>query len=326
MIVKLASPLFFDPNYFEEIDGFLKLFIENRYELLVDNPDITEKGWIEGVRPTSAIQDFIKEALVNSVNLGKEDVLLNENNDIENKVYSLKDGMIFLSGSVLIFMENANNDQKFIRGILQKIETGEKAFSFYKKRWLEFRHCGGKDDIVNQINQELRKYRNEELDNCNYLKAIVICDSDRKYPNETLELDKLINHCTDNKIKLHVLEKREIENYIPLEMLETNENIDKNKVNSLKELTPEQQDFYDLEKGFNIDSRKKLHPLFEDISNENYRHLIKGLHTTKFRTKTELPKMFLSEFLTKKMLLDKCKHQNTPKELENIIEKINDLL
>jgi hypothetical protein len=326
MIIKIASSLFLEPSYFDELDDILKLFIKNRYDLYIDNPDITETGWIEGVRPTSTKREFIKEALVSSVQLNKFNITLDEQNDVERNIYSLKDGIIFLSGSALVFMENANSDQKFIRGILPKFKNGIKAFTYYKNRWLEFRHCGGKNDIINQINQELRKYRNEELNNINYLKAIVISDSDRKYPNEPIDLDNLVNYCSENKIKLHILEKKEIENYLPIDLLEKSEFIDNNKLNAFKSLTPEQQDFFDMEKGFNIDSPKKLHPFFKGIEPENYKLLIKGFNSREFKTKTELPKMFLSDGLTKKMLLDKCIHQTDPKELENIIDKINSLL
>lgn len=326
MVIKLASSLFFEPTYFDELDVILKLFIDNRYDLYIDDPDITEKGWIEGVRPTSVKKEFIKEALIKSAQQNKVNITLEEKNDISNSIYSLKDGMIFLSNSALVFMENANSDQKFIRGILQKFEKGKKAFTFYKNRWLEFRHCGGKTDITNQINQELRKYRNEALSNLNYLKAIVICDSDRKYPNEELKLDDLISYCSENKITLHILEKREIENYLPLEILEDSDFIENNKLNALSALSPEQQDYFDMESGFNINSQKKLHPFFEDIESENYKLLIKGFNCKEFKSKIEFPKMFLSDALTKKMLLEKCSHQKDPKELENIINKINDLL
>ncbi len=59
---------------------------------------------------------------------------------------------------------------------------------------------------------------------------------------------KLEAFCAENGISCHILSKREIENYLPFDALETlNLN---NMLDIFKKLKPEQQDFYDMEKGF----------------------------------------------------------------------------
>jgi hypothetical protein len=165
------------------------------------------------------------------------------------------------------------------------------------------------------------------LENHKYVRAIIIKDSDKKTPTDVMNHGDFIDYFTSKSIFVHTLEKREIENYLPLKILESKvDKIGLDKINALKDFSPLQLDYYDYEKGFKIDSKKKLDEFHIHISDDNYSSLRLGLDKASFRTKKEIPKLFYHHSITKELLLERCKHQDRPKELELLIEKINEFL
>ena len=326
MIVEIETSLFFDNSKHNDLDKFFDFFIENRYDFYVDDEKIFKSEWNIGARKSK--KDFLKKSFVNSayLPLGRRLKIGTTNNDLDNE-FTLADGYIFLNAPVLVFMENSYYDGKCYLGLLSKFKSADRINEFYRKRWLEFKNCGGKNGAINQINAILKAYRKEALENHKYLKAILIIDSDKKTPTDTVNNDDFIQYFTSKNICVHTLEKREIENYLPMEALESQvEKISLEKLNALKDLTPIQLDYYDYEKGFNTNSKRKLNDLYKDISDGNYTLLKQGLDKAGFRTKGEIPKLFYHHSITKELLLERCEHQNTPKELERLIEKINELL
>ncbi|KAA1242519.1 hypothetical protein [Aquimarina sp. RZ0] len=326
MVIEIESDLFFNEEFFDEIDQLFDFFIKNRYNYYIDDEIIFKSQWLLGARKSK--NEFLQKSFANSAYITTDDKLTisSKNEEKENRL-TLKDGLIYLSNPILVFIENSYYDSKCYKGIFSKFESAEKLLFFNTNRWLEYRNCGGKDGVKNQINLELKRYRKETLDNHKYLRAIIILDSDKRFPSDDDNYyEDFINYFELKGIKIHILEKREIENYLPLIIFERETNVSDDAITALKELDENQLDYYDYEKGFKINSRKKLLPLFENISDKNYEILKSGFDNKDFRTKREIPKLFLSNSITKEMLLDRCRHQNDPKELENIIEKINGLL
>ncbi len=326
MVIEIETSLFFDNQCYSKLDKLFDFFIENRYEFYVVDEDIFKSEWNIGARKDK--KDFLKKNFVSSAyrTNGKRLKIGTENNDSDN-IFTLYDGYIFLDAPVLIFIENSYYDGKCYLGLLSKFKSADKITEFYNKRWLEFKNCGGKDGAINQVNAVLKTFRKEALENHKYVRAILIKDSDKKTPTDVVNHDEFIDYFTSKNIIVHTLEKREIENYLPLDTLESQvEKIGLEKINALKDFSPLQLDYYDYEKGFNINSKKKLDEFYEDISGDNYESLKLGLSKAGFRTKSEIPKLFYHHSITKELLLERCKHQDTPKELEILIEKINELL
>jgi hypothetical protein len=144
-----------------------------------------------------------------------------------------------------VIVENGINDWKFIRGICNKYSSGKtKRRSIYrlletaiKEEFMEPENCGG----IGEFKKVVQKW----IDSSRYLnihkfKLMAIFDSDKKSKNlltpRTIEIkffkqtnniqpDNYVYEETD-LIVWHILYKRKIENYIPL-------NIIFNKINSI---------------------------------------------------------------------------------------------
>ena len=125
------------------------------------------------------------------------------------------------------------------------------ALQHLNKGWLAFENAGGANNIINFITGKLNAFNGLPKANHRYLRAFVLIDSDRKYKGDNVrqEKEKLITFLDENNIPNHCLTKREMENYLPDEAFkEISDNRD--FVEAYLRLTPEQKDYFDIEKGF----------------------------------------------------------------------------
>ncbi|MFC4687842.1 hypothetical protein ACFO4P_12935 [Epilithonimonas pallida] len=304
MVVKINTDLFNQESSVNKIDRVLDYVLDRRYDLFFDDEEILENSyWIKEAREN--YKDLLIETFVQTVEGSKKfDVELSIDDDVENGKYSIDNGLIYLNNEVIIFVENAKYDSYFIKGLVSKFKKrGKKINRFIDKRWVKFGNCGGRTDAVSQISHNLSTYDTESLENFHYVRAILILDSDKTKKNdsdsERLRKEfEITEFCAQNKILLHILEKREMENYLPLSVIDGIEDVKKSELENLRSATKEEKDYYDFEK----------------------------LSTRVYKTKHEFPKLFLSENLTQEMLLNECSHQDNPEELQMIIDKINSLI
>ena len=115
------------------------------------------------------------------------------------------------------------NDAYFINALIENFRKKSKKIKRFKdENWLKYENGGGADNIPNTIISILSSFERLPKSNHNYLRAIVILDSDRQYVGMPLKNDKqkIIDFCKMNEIKYHILEKREMENYIPNEVFD----------------------------------------------------------------------------------------------------------
>ncbi len=169
------------------------------------------------------------------------------------------------------------------------------------------------------------------------MRVIVIIDSDRQFPKMQFKPDKqkIIDFCVQNEIKYHILEKREMENYIPDKVIdyiafETNNEYLKAYLN----LLPIAKDFFDIEKGFYNKNYNKLPEEVKALfkNDDNFKLFRKKWENKKFYRngkmsfKSEFPKLFEHKNVTQQSLLDRVKHQKNKNELQEILSKINELL
>jgi hypothetical protein len=326
MVVKIDVSLFSKPDLFTKIDRFFYFFFERRYDFYLDDENILDSEWIQNARFEN--RDILMEAFERTIqNSITNDLTIFNINDPENNIYTIDEALFILEKPVYIFLENAVNDQNFILGLLTNFKKrGQKSLRFIRSEWLVFQNGGGKNDIINQIENKLTSFNQKSLDNKYYLRAIVIVDSDKNNPTDVNESNNLLEvFCNQNDISLHILEKREIENYMPIQMLYEINDINNNKVETLENLNPTQQDYYDLDSGFNRKSKNGIDDIFSSLTNEEYNTLKNGF-SEEIKTKSEVPKLFLNSKLTRDLLTEKCSHQQDSNELLNIIDKINRLL
>lgn len=297
----------------------------------IDDIEATEQSqWFQELNDTEkTVYQTAIAATVNSV--GKKTV------DI-GKGYTPEEAWHFLLEPVRIILENGVNDAPFLHSLFRCFKQDSKQIvRKIENRLLTFEMGGGSgirhtlEGLMNGLNIGCLTKPSHE-----YLRSFVIIDSDKSYPNEELKQGavNLINFLEEHGINYHVLEKREMENYLPNDAYD-DVACNREFIDAYLRLTPEQQDYFDLEKGLpdiNFDRLpNEIQSLFEDVSSEDKKILRKN-DLRKFTGsryddfKSNFPKLFHSAKVTKARLIEKTKHQTDPLELTAIINKVRELL
>ncbi|MBD1857080.1 MULTISPECIES: hypothetical protein [Leptolyngbya] len=167
----------------------------------------------------------------------------------------------------MIIVENGINDWKFIQGIVQKYSSGRtKRQTIYqlidkaiKSEALESEHCGGIGDMEKIANSHIESKKYNEVFR---YKLMAIFDSDKENPGDLPKHKKRIEYfkgrqinCEndyayehDDLIIWHVLHKRKIENYVPLNVLFSEiKSITPIQKNALLSKTAEELDFIEYD-------------------------------------------------------------------------------
>lgn len=228
---------------------------------------------------------------------------------------SLRDAKVLLHERSKVIVENATNDWKFIKGLIEKYKNHKTKKTVFKllhkalnNNWIEPEHAGGKTGIQTRIIDLLDRYGDAYR-----LKLATLFDSDCTSPKKELkkEVKKLLgflksehsekvdDRFNPNKYVIiwHMLFKREIENYLPLVVIEEHSPEEKTICATLKKLKPEELDYIDMEEQF------------------------KNLNV-----KRGFPELFLDKKWRKNLLEERCSHHleqiETP---NNILEEISEM-
>lgn len=188
-----------------------------------------------------------------------------------------------------IILENGTNDWKFIQGIAGKYKNDSKRGTIYRliersitdNRLLPI-HAGGSD-----IQPRIEATLCEGYQGISKYKLYTVFDSDRVSKDEHTDAkhEKLVAYLSSaDCILWHILYKREMENYMPHDMLSK---LDKDRstgiVKHLSQFSVEEYDFIDMESEI-----KKIND--------------------KIKTKEELPALFSDKDLSKQSLEKRCEH------------------
>jgi hypothetical protein len=163
-----------------------------------------------------------------------------------------------LSAPLTIFVEDADSDGEFLVTIW-KVGERKRLISAFEERRIEFAHCGGKDKIPVRFERWHRRRAPGPL------RALVLRDSDKLWAKHdtkdpTADLEDMLPAGTHR----HVLRKREIENYLPLAALRTEEakldprdtkklprlRAQHDALQTLQKLSREASSHYDMKEGF----------------------------------------------------------------------------
>ncbi|WP_188051427.1 hypothetical protein [Flavobacterium sp. GP15] len=333
MIVNINSDVFGTESNFQKLNHMFAFFEDEKHILFL-NEDISETKWANSTSKTT--REFCEVEFKNSIysSARKINLKIDTENDLAKDIYSVYDAYILLQNNSIIFVENATSDGLFLSCIFNNFTECDDIKKGLKKRWITLHGVGGKNEFIKEINNELRKFRHETLPSEKYLRAIVIIDSDKKYPSEILSDThaSIIDYCDEKNIKHHVLEKREIENYLPVGVFASfphNHQI----VNSYLNLTNVQQSFYDFEKGFDGNKLSTLdiniQNLYTDLSVVDEQQLRVGFNKSfknGFSSKKVLPQLFKHPSISRENLLENCEMQDDPEEIIEIIKKLEHLL
>ena len=339
MNVYLSTEIFQDTDNHEDLDHLIRLVTMGRHELILKTESeiqaILDSEWANGLRiNTGSFFSMLIDQIYKRLAYEKpiEDIIVvNQDADETSKKYLLKNAMIYLTQPVSIILENSHYDKFFLDALFKNfVNRSRKINRAVKGYYLEFVNAGGKNNIPHLINDYIKKY--EPLTNSlYYLRSCVIIDSDKQYPTMITPNQNIVKVCNDNNIPIHVLHKREVENYLPIEFADPADGNLTNYYNSYISLSEDQKDFIDLKEGFknkgNLDDFPvQVQELFENLAQGDFERLrdgfkVPGLNSTQF-----LCPLFESKWVSQETLKHRCGSQPDPEELEHILELINSLL
>lgn len=114
---------------------------------------------------------------------------------------------------LLVVLEDAVNDAHFVRAVT-RTEFVAALTDAERMHWLEFSHGGG----IGTAPRLVESWKSDPMCVC---RRYVVFDSDaRDRGHPSVESEKLRNGCAGAQIPHHQLERRSIENYIPIQALE----------------------------------------------------------------------------------------------------------
>lgn len=339
MTFTLLNDVFEDnPSNIKMLDK-IWLLTEERHTLFLDDDDIIEEllasEWFKSLR--QLYQKEIGDLVTQSFQMSKPKTILVISNK-ESDAFSLVEAFEILNQTFFILLENGENDAYFIKALIKNFQKkGKKIEKHLNEGWLEF-GMGGGSTIPSVINAaKERFYRNKEKfpkESSYYLRFFVLIDSDKQYPNQHLKNEKqaLINSLKYDNVPFHILQKREMENYMPDEVFREIQGND-DYIRAYLTLNATQKDYFDVENGFpdkNFDNLPiEVQALYEDLDKTPSNiHIFRKQKLEikdkngRNRFKSEFPKLFLTENVNQGTLLARAGSN----ELQEILDKITELL
>lgn len=330
MLVELLEDVF-KSDKFEDLRKLIDICLyRNRYFLKVPLNKVQKLKNFEKLRDIDkeAIEELFNQ-LIQGVER-KSDVLISETNV---SLFNIEEGIRYLDPPASIVLENNLNDGYFIETIVRNFGNKTEIQKNIENGWLIFENAGGCGNVGNFLEGKMRHFRHLPKENSVYLRCLVILDSDKKYPHQPLKQEYVLllaNYHKPPRIFIHILIKRSMENYLPIEAYNyVKAGLKRNFIDALSSLTPDQIDCYNIHLGFEGKALQELpqeiQTLYNDVSEVNFNILSKGAEMRSF--KTEFPKLMESNAgVHKKSLLHRTKDQSSPTELNDIIIRIEQLL
>jgi hypothetical protein len=345
MKVEILTDIFLDSSIEEEIDSLWHT-IEGKHDWIIADLDtyeaIKQSSWYSFISSTrkKAIDDLMSFAL----QMSKSHQIVISNTSTNH--FSIKEAIKYLEQPFSLIIENKLNDAHFFDSLIKHFpELSKKIKKHKEERWFQY-DMGGGSTIIQNLRAEMKSFEGAiyKKHSSEYLRCFVLIDSDRRFPNEELknETKTLVDFLDRCKVPFHILEKREMENYLPIEVFsEINDNND--FVDAFIKLNPFQKDYFDIENGFNVNRFEKLPDavqfLYNDLGtkekdifiNKNLKKINGSLEEN---FKSHFPRLFLSPKVNKENLLARCAHHSNdpnihpynPKELPELLTEISRLL
>jgi len=325
MLIEIQRDIF---NDIEDQEKLRKLILDlgykHRYDYYIDIPVVEHSELFRNLYESN--KEVIGEYFIRQTTENNKINYSVSNTNQSNTTFSLDESIIFFNQPFQIILENSSNDCYFLNAMINNFKKVAKKIRIFKREhWLRYEMGGGADNIINFIEAE----KNNHGGQTKFLKCYVLIDSDLEYPlTPNPKRKKLEEYLEKNKVRYHILEKREMENYLPDQIVEKVSGDE--FIKTYLGLSQPQKDYIDLENGFqynrmSLEKRKpeifKYYQSLSDVEIEKLRHGLKHLFKN---FKVEFPKLF--EEATQEGLLQITKNQNDPEELQNILKDINSLL
>lgn len=323
MWVKLDNSLFETNIYIEDLRQLFQIMsYKSKVNYFIDIEAIENENIF------SFFYDEINSLIYENYNLyinncPKEIILISNNQGN----YTLAEAIIYIDEKFELVLENDKYDGKFFDCLLREFKSKSKKINHFKSNnWFEYKNAGGATGIINTLEQKIN-----HLGNPKFLKCFVLVDSDIEFP-QTINHKRnfLITFCKNNNIPLHILNKREVENYLPLNDFESINTSNPFIRTFVDKLNNKQRDFIDIEKGLeksrNNWGNEKLEVLnfYENLTDIEFQNLRVGLSGEFENFKKDFPQLFKKA--TQQGLMKRTKDQDNPNELKDILDKITALL
>jgi hypothetical protein len=340
MTYSFSNDIFQNPNekHLDLIDKIWHTSKDRHFLFIGDTENyniIKDSEWYSYLRKSN--KEEIDNQVVASLNIGKNKKKLLISNQ-ETTAFSLIEAYEILNKPLSIILENMEYDRYFIDALIKNFkELGQKIKKFYDNGWLTYENGGGSNiaSVINGLKDRFEKNKHDfPKESHFYLRTLIIIDSDKRFPIEQeVAKDRMVMLAIiKENSHYHVTQKREIENYLPDEIFNEISGNDDFKRAYLK-LKPIQKDFFDLEKGFPFDKNfeqldEGIRDLYNDIDETDKKTFRKEsmqfikIDGKKDSFKARFPMLFESKNITRKNLEARA----NSKELEIILQKINDLL
>jgi len=305
-LVFLFSILSYDPSN----TGF------NKAKFYINGPIEDLENFI---KLSPAYKELLKLYFENQLNQSSKYRIVSNHNGASNK-FLIQEAIRFFQTPISIVLENSLNDGYFMKAISKHFDPSLTLVNFYNNGWIQFENAGGYTNIENFINgklQALIKFSKENRSQPKkYLRCFVMMDSDKTSINAPLhkKKEKLEIFLEERNVKVHILKKRAMENYLPdnaVINLNRHDYVDDERKMDQWKKNPNTQNW--INTYLALSSEERAFEAFTDLEMPF--------------DKTELPKFFgYNNYTNRHGLLDRQVGTETENEFLEIIAKIGSLL
>ncbi len=252
MKVIFAADVLDDPGSWLTLDRIVYHFLDERHVWSIDDPEkIEESPWLQDdvdgrmkKRNLETLQKCFTMGAYPTRGARMDSITLHVTLHSDSECRLTPDeARRCLDAPAYVVVENAESDGAFLEAMIHGLKR-EKLLEAHTEGWWKIDSRGGSGEIVKHIEQ----IRAETI---GPLRAFVLVDSDRLNPGyEKKTIHAIENYCRQNNGPYAVLQKREIENYLPVHLLQQIPRKRKKVYKAFLRLEQEQRDYYDMKRGF----------------------------------------------------------------------------
>ncbi len=355
MIVNIDYSIFesatSEDNKFQ-LSFLLYLLVYKSCYTLAIQDDVTTTSFYK--ESSSSIKEYIECAFQSTVmSSTKADCYVGVGYESEKKErkFSLQEAVTYLLEPSSIVLENALNDAYFIDALFRCYDDSGKMSNYVGAGWLQYDNAGGCGNIKNFLQARINHYKGKTK----FLKCYVIVDGDKLYPNQDqTKYNSLKKKLDEWGVGIHILEKRTMENYMPLLVLKDQLSQKQREwISAYEVLSPAQRDFLSISGGFFNDAPKAeknkidkelrcfrknkslLKPnhfvkkymssgrksLYANVSNGNFSRLAYAFPVNGV-FKESYPALYQSTLITRSVFDSITSHQANVNELRSLVESL----
>lgn len=243
MQIDIRPEVFSTPGSLPRILSLLECVQEGRHDWVADESVIpAAESYLHENLPllADAYVSLSQKGLVNiqwTGSIERPSVVVIQTDNLDDISYDL-------ARPAALVVEDERSDGSFVRSLCQAFGA-DRILQSLSRGWMEIRHGGGGGSVPSVAEAEVEKFRRK-------VRVAVMLDSDRLIPGEHTRAYETADKLRSMGAVVHVLELREIENYIPNRVLASIKPIRVShfRLDHLKLLTPDQRAVYDMKSGF----------------------------------------------------------------------------